>query len=179
MATRPLRAAEASPDEPELDEAMELLHFAFRRVIEEPDSLLGARGYGRLHHRLLYVIGKNRGLAIGELVELLGVTKQAVHAPLRDLIDVGLVEVQRARGDRRVKRLALTPAGRRYERRLSRAEHRVIVEAFEKAGPAAVDGWRRVMDALGQGRRLRSEAAASRGHGDDGARRADLSDAAR
>ena len=156
MTTRGARASEPCLDEPDLDEAMELLHFAFRRVIEEPDSLLGDRGYGRLHHRLLYVIGKNRGLAVGELVELLGVTKQAVHAPLRDLIDVGLVEVQRARGDRRVKRLALTATGRRYERRLSRAEHRVIAEAFERAGPAAVEGWRRVMNALGQGRRLRA-----------------------
>jgi DNA-binding MarR family transcriptional regulator len=157
MSSRVLHVAETTLEEAELDEAMELLHFAFRRVIEEPDSLLGDRGYGRLHHRLLYVIGKNRGLAVGELVELLGVTKQAVHVPLRDLVDVGLVEVQRARGDRRVKRLALTPAGRRYERRLSRAEHRVIAEAFQRAGPSAVEGWRRVMDALGQGRRLRSE----------------------
>lgn len=159
MSTRAARLSEPNLEETELDEAMELLHFAFRRVIEEPDGLLGERGYGRLHHRLLYVIGKNRGLAVGALVELLGVTKQAVHAPLRDLIDVGMVEVQRARGDRRVKRLALTPAGRRYERRLSRAEHRVIAEAFDHAGPGAVEGWRRVMDALGQGRRLRTEHA--------------------
>lgn len=139
----------------ELDEAMELMHFAFRRVIEEPDGILAEFGSGRVHHRLLYVIGKNQGLAVGELVELLGVTKQAVHAPLKDLIDTELVVVERATDDRRIKRLRLTQAGRRFERRLSRAEHRVFAEAFEKAGPEAVAGWHRVMDALGEGRRLR------------------------
>lgn len=141
----------------ELDEAMELLHFAFRRVIEEPDSVLAEHGFGRLHHRVLYVIGKNPGLTKGELLELLGVTKQAAHAPLRDLVEGELVRVEPDEADRRVKRLQLSASGRRFERRLSRYEHRVFEAAFAEAGPRAVEGWRRVMDALGQGRRLEVE----------------------
>lgn len=139
----------------ELDEAMELMHFAFRRVIEEPDGILEELERGRVHHRLLYVIGKNEGIAVGELIELLSVTKQALYGPLKDLVATELVVVERSPDDRRIKQLSLTEAGRRFERRLSRAEHRVLAQAFEDAGPEAVAGWRRVMDALGQGRRLR------------------------
>ena len=151
------RASEAEPrfSSAELDEAMELLHFAFRRVIEEPDSILSELGLGRLHHRVLYVIGKNKNLAVGALVDLLGVTKQALHGPVKDLVDSELVEVTRDPADRRSKRLRLTSAGRRFERRLSRAEHRVLSAAFDHMGPEAVAGWRKVMDELGQGRRLR------------------------
>ncbi|MEM1033687.1 MAG: MarR family transcriptional regulator [Myxococcota bacterium] len=138
----------------ELDEAMELLHFAFRRVIEEPDAVLAEHGFGRLHHRVLYVIGRNPGLTMRELLALLGVTKQALHAPMRELVDGELVRVEREASDRRVKRLRLSPAGRRFERRLSRYEHRAFEAAFRDAGPRAVAGWRRVMDALGQRRRL-------------------------
>jgi DNA-binding MarR family transcriptional regulator len=139
----------------DLDDAMELMHFAFRRVVSEPDRLLAERDFGRLHHRLLYVVGKNPGMAVGELIDLLDITKQAMHAPLKDLVRAKLVNVSRACGDRRVKTLRLTPVGKRYERRLAEAEHRVFAEAFERAGPRAVMGWRKVMDSLGLGRRLR------------------------
>jgi len=139
----------------ELDEAMELMHFAWRRVITEPDRILEERGLGRLHHRVLYVVGKNSGLAVGELIELLGVTKQALHVPVKELTKAGLLRISRAKGDRRIKTLELTVDGRHYERRLARAEHRVFAEAFARAGPRAVRGWSAVMNALGLGRRLR------------------------
>jgi DNA-binding MarR family transcriptional regulator len=140
--------------EPSLDEAMELIHFAFRRVVEAPDRALEKRGMGRLHHRLLYVIGKNPGIDIGQTTDLLGITKQGAHGPLRDLVDSGLVEVVRPEEDRRRKTLSLTAEGARFERHLARLQHAVFAEAFEACGGAAVEGWRAVMDTLGGGRRL-------------------------
>jgi DNA-binding MarR family transcriptional regulator len=134
---------------------MELLHFAFRRVTEAPDRLLAQRGLGRLHHRILYVIAHNPRIEVGPVGELLGITKQAVHGPLRDLMDQGLVEVHRPEDDRRRKQLTLTSVGEELERRLALTEHQVFEEAFRDAGPEAVEGWRRVMQQLGGGRRLK------------------------
>jgi DNA-binding MarR family transcriptional regulator len=141
--------------EPALDEAMELIHFAFRRVVAAPDRALERRGMGRLHHRLLYVIGKNPSIDVGQTTELLGVTKQAAHGPLKELIDAELVRVVRPAEDRRRKTLSLTAEGARFERHLAALQHAVFAEAFEACGAAAVDGWRAVMDTLGAGRRLR------------------------
>lgn len=139
----------------ELDEAMELMHFAWRRVITEPDRILAELELGRLHHRVLYVVRQNPDLAIGELIDLLGVSKQALHRPVKELAAAGMLVAIRAKGDRRVKHLRLTPQGKRYERRLARAEYGVFIEAFERAGPRAVQQWRHVMNALSLGRRLR------------------------
>jgi DNA-binding MarR family transcriptional regulator len=139
-----------------LDEAMELMHFAWRRVIEAPDQALAKRGMGRLHHRLLYVIGHNSGIDVGQTVALLGITKQAAHGPLKDLLDQGLVEVTRPNGDRRRKQLALTASGRGFERRLARMQHDVFEEAFAAVGGSTTEAaWRAVMNAMGRGRRLR------------------------
>lgn len=142
-------------DEGVLDEAMELIHFAFRRVVEAPDRVLEARGMGRLHHRLLYVIGKNPRIDVRNMLELLGITKQAGNAPLRELVSAELVRVERPVEDRRKKLLALTAAGKRFERRLAHLQHAAFAEAFARVGPDAVEAWRAVMDHLGGGRRLR------------------------
>jgi len=146
--------AEDDPIE-RLDEAMELIDFAFRRIVEAPDRELARRGMGRLHHRLLYVIGHNPGIDVRQTGELLGISKQAVHGPLRDLVEEDLVEVERPSSDRRRKLLTLTVAGKAFERRLAEMQHAVFAEAFERAGPRAVEAWCQVMDALGAGRRLR------------------------
>ncbi|HEY8429586.1 MAG TPA: MarR family transcriptional regulator [Sandaracinaceae bacterium] len=155
MSSRAAALRDDEPSEDALDEAMELIHFAFRRVVEAPDRELEARGMGRLHHRLLFVIGKNPGIDVTQTFELLGITKQAGHAPLRQLVEADLVRVERSAEDRRRKLLRLTPSGRRFERRLAHLQHRVFAEAFARCDARDVEAWRTVMNELGAGRRLR------------------------
>ena len=138
-----------------LDDAMELIHFAFRRVVEGPDALLGDHGLGRLHHRVLYVLGKNPGLRVLELADLLGVSKQAIHGPLGDLRDRELVDDTVDPDDARARSLRLTSAGARFERRLASLQHAAFEAAFDAAGPRAESAWREVSDLLGGHRRLR------------------------
>jgi len=142
-------------EEAPLDEAMELMHFAFRQVIEAPDRALAERGYSRLHHRILYVAAHNPGIVVGDVVGLLGVTKQALHRPIRQLCDADFMTIEQGDDDRRTRSLRLTRKGRRFERRLAHMQHRIFRKAFEDAGAAAVTGWRQVMDHIGQSRRLR------------------------
>jgi DNA-binding MarR family transcriptional regulator len=151
----PARRGGDGLEEP-LDEAMELMHFAFRRVIEAPDRVLAERGFSRLHHRILYVVGHNPGIGIGDVVTLLGVTKQAAHGPVRELCDADLLTMERPGDDRRKKALRLSTEGRRLERRLAHMQHRIFRRAFADAGSGAEDGWREVMDRIGGGRRLRT-----------------------
>ncbi|MEZ4442444.1 MAG: helix-turn-helix domain-containing protein [Polyangiaceae bacterium] len=146
--------ASSPDDEQALDEAMELMHFAFRRVVEAPDRVLAQRGLSRLHHRILYVVGHNPGIVVSDVVALLGVTKQAVHRPLRQLVEAGLVAGSPG-DDRRQKTLDLTAQGRRLERRLARLQHAMFRRAFEEVGLRAELGWRRAMDVLGGRRRLK------------------------
>ena len=132
-----------------LDGAQELLFFAFRNLTAEPDRVLGERGFSRVHHRILYFVRRNQGLGPGDLLEILRVSKQALSRPLRELSARGLLRAELVPENRRRKRLLLTPAGVRFERRLSGLQRRRFAAAFRAAGPAAAAGWRQVMALLG------------------------------
>ncbi len=154
---RPSSAPPAPSAIEPLDEAMELIHVGFRRVVAGPDRLLATRGYGRVHHRILFVVGRNPGLSVSDLLALLDVTRQAISGPLRRLVLDGLVSAEASSSSRRRKSLTLTPAGVRYERRVSDLQRKRFAEAFERVGAEAERGWRAVMDDLAEGGRLRVE----------------------
>jgi DNA-binding MarR family transcriptional regulator len=142
-----------------LDEALELLFFAFRDLTAEPDRVLAERGLSRVHHRILYFVRRNQGLGPGELARILRVSKQALARPLRELVTQGLVGAAAVPENRRRKALRLTPAGTRLERRLSGSQRRRFAGAFGAAGPGAREGWRAVMAALGASRDRAAPAA--------------------
>ncbi|BDG02096.1 MarR family winged helix-turn-helix transcriptional regulator [Anaeromyxobacter oryzae] len=143
-----------------LDEALELLFFAFRDLTAEPDRVLADRRLSRVHHRILYFVRRNPGLGPGELIRILRVSKQALARPLKDLVEQGLVAAAPVPENRRRKALRLTPAGARLERRLSGSQRRRFAGAFGAAGASASEGWRAVMAILGARRTDPAAAAA-------------------
>lgn len=132
----------------ELRGAIELLYFAYRGFTDQPDRILERRGLGRVHHRILYFIGRNPDVSVRGLLELLAVSKQALNAPLRQLIEMKLVASLAAPRDRRVKTLRLTEAGALLESELTGAQMHHLEAAFAAAGAANERGWRRVMEQL-------------------------------
>jgi DNA-binding MarR family transcriptional regulator len=137
------------PDrEQELNQALEALHFAFRAVVAKPDAILAERGLSRVHHRILYFVGRHPGLSVNELLTVLGVSKQSLNAPLRQLTNIGLIESQTDRDDRRIKRLALTKAGLGLEEKLSGDQRQRFAKAFEIVGREGEATWHQVMKLL-------------------------------
>ncbi len=130
------------------DDPPALLFFAFRALTAEPDRILSERGLGRVHHRILYFVGRTPGIRVGGLLATLGVTKQALHRPLQALVQRGLVAATVPPGNRRAKELRLTREGERLERRLGAAQRRRFERAFRDAGARAEVGWREVMRRL-------------------------------
>ncbi|HGG59801.1 MAG TPA: MarR family transcriptional regulator [Gammaproteobacteria bacterium] len=135
-----------------LNEALEGLYFGFRAITAQPDARLSELGYSRVHHRILYFVGRNSGCSINELLAIMRVSKQYLHGPLKKLIDDDYIAVKRDPGDRRVKRLRLTSRGRRLEDALTGEQRRQLKAVFEEAGPRAETGWREVMALLARSR---------------------------
>ncbi|MBS1159300.1 MAG: transcriptional regulator, MarR family [Proteobacteria bacterium] len=135
-----------NPDE--LEESIELFFFAYRAFTSRPDRMLEQLGLGRVHHRILHFVSRNPQLAVNTLLGILGVSKQALNAPLRQLIAMKLVAVELAEHDRRVKQLSLTEAGRQLERQLTGTQMKHLAATFAAAGPQAERGWRAVMRAI-------------------------------
>ena len=127
------------------DWALELMFFGLRGMTREADEYLAGLGLSRVHHRILFVLARREAVVMGELVATLGVTKQAMHRPMRQLLEVGLVSVDRDPARRRFKVVALTEQGRQVECEASDRERRVMQAAFDSAGQDSVEGWRWVM----------------------------------
>ena len=139
-----------SPEEVHrLNEALEALHFGFRAITAHPDERLKALGYSRVHHRILYFVGRNPGCSVNELLRIMRVSKQYLNRPLRQLVEDGYIQAGQDKHDRRVKRLRLTRKGRRLEERLTGEQRTQLAEVFDRAGPQAEAGWRKVMELLG------------------------------
>ena len=132
----------------ELEESIELFFFAYRAFTSRPDRILEQRGLGRVHHRILHFVGRNPQIAVNALLAILGVSKQALNAPLRQLVEMKLVVVELAEHDRRVKQLSLSDAGSQLERQLTGTQMKHLAATFAAAGPDAEQGWRAVMRAI-------------------------------
>lgn len=137
-----------------LFEAIELFHFAFRAFTALPDAILAERGLGRLHHRVLYFVARRPGQRVSDLLATLGISKQALHAPLRQLVDLGLVQMRAAEDDGRARCLSLTVEGNALETRLSEAQRELLSEVFAARGEEAEQGWRQIMAQLASFQRV-------------------------
>ena len=127
---------------------IEAMFFAYRGFTAAPDRILREKDYGRAHHRALHFIHRAPGTSVNNLLSILGVTKQSLNRVLRTLIEDGLVESRIGVADKRERHLYLTETGSELERELSDAQRDRMRAAYRAAGPSAVAGFRRVLEAM-------------------------------
>ena len=131
-----------------LRKGIEAMFFAYRGFTSDPDRILQDMDYGRAHHRAMHFIHRAPGTTVGNLLDILGVTKQSLNRVLRSLFEDGLVEARVGRKDRRERHLYLTEKGAALERSLSDAQRARMRAAYRAAGPVAVAGFRTVLEAM-------------------------------
>ena len=90
---------------------IELLFFAYRDFVGDPDEVLAKLGFGRAHHRVLHFVNRNSGMKVAELLDVLRITKQSLGRVLKQLIDEGYVVQREGANDRRQRLLYVTQAG--------------------------------------------------------------------
>ena len=136
--------------------AMEAFFFGYQAFTAKPDEMLARRGLSRVHHRILFFIAKYPGLSMKELLAYLGVSKQALNTPLRQLMEMHLVQSEAAADDKRKRLLGFTAEGARLEQALRREQARLLQRVFAEVGEDAVQGWLKVNLALAHGRNVGS-----------------------
>jgi DNA-binding MarR family transcriptional regulator len=137
--------------ETSLRRAIEELYFGYRAFTALPDRLLAERGLGRPHHRILYFVRRDPGISMSELLAVLEVTKQAIHRPIKDLEERGLLAITSDSQDRRVRCLSVTPAGAALEAQLTAAQMRLLDHAFGGLDESVEEHWHEVMKRIAQG----------------------------
>jgi len=144
-AAGPERAARGN--EPIWD-VIELLFFAYRDFIGDPDDVLAKFNFGRAHHRVLHFVNRNPGMKVADLLEILNITKQSLGRVLKQLVDQGYVLQREGEQDRRQRLLYVTPKGEALALRLATLQTQRINRAFSELGPNAHEAARRFLTSM-------------------------------
>ena len=128
---KPLADAAAESD---LTGVAEMLFFAYRDFISDPDTDLSALGFGRAHHRVLHFVNRHPGLRVADLLDILKITKQSLGRVLKQLVDQGYIAQEAGRVDRRDRLLYPTEQGRALAERLITPQLERIAHALQAAG---------------------------------------------
>src|SRR5438105_850658 len=137
----------ARADEPIWD-VIELLFFAYRDFIGDPDELLANIGFGRAHHRVLHFVNRNPGMKVAELLDILKITKQSLGRVLKQLVDQGYVVQKEGANDRRQRLLYVTGKGEALAMKLAGLQTTRIKRALDGLGPDAHETAGRFLSAM-------------------------------
>jgi DNA-binding MarR family transcriptional regulator len=141
----PARGEQIAPA-PELCwDLIELLFFAYRDFVGDPDEVLAKLGFGRAHHRVLHFVNRNPGMKVADLLDVLKITKQSLGRVLKQLIDDGFVVQREGDHDRRQRLLYVTPAGENLAMQLAGLQTARISRVLGELGPSGSDMVRRFL----------------------------------
>jgi DNA-binding MarR family transcriptional regulator len=127
---------------------VELLFFAYRDFVGDPDEVLSKLAFGRAHHRVLHFVNRNPGMKVADLLEILNITKQSLGRVLKQLVDQGFVVQKEGAQDRRQRLLYVTPKGETLALKLAGLQTTRIERAFAELGPGAHEAARRFLTAM-------------------------------
>ncbi|MCA0432729.1 MAG: MarR family transcriptional regulator [Proteobacteria bacterium] len=139
---------------------VELLFFAYRDFVADPDGILEKLEFGRAHHRVLHFVGRDPGMNVAQLLDILRITKQSLARVLKELIEKGYVYQKAGEEDRRQRLLYLTgkgeglwqelvaPQTRRFQRAVSEMQmedgtsyHEMFLRLINPENRQAVEEW--------------------------------------
>src|SRR5262249_1424549 len=138
-------------------DVIELLFFAYRDFIGDPDDVLAKLGFGRAHHRVLHFVNRNPGMKVAELLDILKITKQS-HTPKvtnralgrgpKQLTDQGYGVRKGGPNDRRQPLLYVTAKGETLAMKPGGLQTARIARALPALGPNAHEAACRFLTAM-------------------------------
>jgi DNA-binding MarR family transcriptional regulator len=146
--TKSAASSSASQVSEPLWDLIELLFFAYRDFVGDPDEVLSKLGFGRAHHRVLHFVNRNPGMKVAELLDILRITKQSLGRVLKQLIDQGYVVQREGAQDRRQRLLYVTAKGEQLALKLATLQTERLSRALAELGPGAHEGARRFLAAV-------------------------------
>ena len=127
---------------------IELLFFAYRDFVSDPDDVLAKFNFGRAHHRVLHFVNRHPGMKVADLLDVLKITKQSLGRVLKQLVDQGYIVQKEGENDRRQRLLYVTAKGETLAMKLAGLQTERIARALAELGPNAHDAARRFLVAM-------------------------------
>ena len=127
---------------------IELLFFAYRDFVGDPDEVLSKFAFGRAHHRVLHFVNRHPGMKVADLLEVLKITKQSLGRVLKQLVDQGYVVQKEGENDRRQRLLFVTPKGEALVQKLAGLQTTRITRALAEMAPQDAETVKRFLRAM-------------------------------
>jgi DNA-binding MarR family transcriptional regulator len=137
-----------APSQEPIWDIIELLFFAYRDFVSDPDDVLTRFNFGRAHHRVLHFVNRHPGMMVADLLDVLKITKQSLGRVLKQLVDEGYVLQKEGANDRRQRLLYVTPKGEQLAMKLAGLQTERIARALNEIGPNAHEAARRFLTAM-------------------------------
>ena len=131
-------------NEGEIRKIIELMFFSYRDFTSGPDKVLEKINFGRAHHRVIYFVGKKKGLTIKELLTILQITKQSLSRVLNQLVKEKYIILSIGE-DRRTKKLSLSNKGAELEKQLSEIQINKIYNVIKNFDEQDINSFKRVL----------------------------------
>src|SRR5262245_7377207 len=141
-------AAGSGPAEEPIWDLIELLFFAYRDFVSDPDEVLARFGFGRAHHRVLHFVNRHPGMKVADLLDILKITKQSLARVLKQLVDEGYVVRGAGATARLHPRLPAPAKAAALSMRLAGLQTTRIARALADLGPDSHEAARRFLTAL-------------------------------
>jgi DNA-binding MarR family transcriptional regulator len=129
-------------------DVIELLFFAYRDFIGDPDDVLSKLDFGRAHHRVLHFVHRYPGLKVADLLDVLRITKQSLGRVLKQLLDEGYIVQKTGNNDRRQRLLFATAKGEALVAKLAGLQTDRINRALRDIGSSGADTVRQFLRAM-------------------------------
>ncbi|WP_438277276.1 MarR family winged helix-turn-helix transcriptional regulator [Nitrobacter sp.] len=124
---------------------IELLFFAYRDFVGDPDHVLEEFGFGRAHHRVMHFVYRYPGLNVADLLEVLRITKQSLGRVLKQLLDEGYIVQKAGDPDRRQRLLFATAKGEALVGKLAGLQTDRIVRALQGLDASGAEAVRKFL----------------------------------
>jgi DNA-binding MarR family transcriptional regulator len=131
-------------EEQEIRKLIELLFFSYRDFTSDPDIVLEKINFSRIHHRIIYFVGKQKKITIKELLKILQITKQNLSRVLDQLVKNKYINMEIG-NDKRMKNLTLTEKGFELEKKLSDIQIKKIKKIIRNSEVSDINGFKKIL----------------------------------
>ena len=137
----------------QIKDCIQLLFYAYRETFSDPKDILKKNSLGYAHYRTLYLIERNEGISVNELLLKLKVTKQSLNRVLRELKRLKIVKQIKDTQDARRKLLYLDRNGKEFYDEIFETQKKRIFNALKDSDSESVIHFKEVLKKIVNGKK--------------------------
>ena len=137
----------------QIKDCIQLLLYAYRETFSDPKDILKKNSMGAAHHRTLYLIERNEGISVNELLIKLKITKQSLNRVLQDLKKMKIIKQLKDNNDSRRKLLYLDQTGKKFYNEIFQSQKKRIFNALKDSDSDSVIKFKQVLEKIINGKK--------------------------